>query len=111
MEKEETSNKISPFVERLKKLLPAMEREEIGKNQKKISPEENGYQKEAVFTQSDQRKMVSNSAVHPYNGLGKLISIFKDPYEFYTTGTAFLITTKHIMTAAHNLYSLHEITK
>jgi hypothetical protein len=80
MEKEETSNKISPFAELLKKLLPAIEREQIGKNQKKISPEENDYKQEAILTKSDQRKMVTNSAVHPYNGLGKLISIFKDPY-------------------------------
>ncbi len=52
--------------------------------------------------------MVSNSKVHPYNGLGKLISTYEHPIslaKFSTKGTAFLITPKHIMTAAHNLYS------
>ncbi len=40
--------------------------------------EECEYIEEAVVTTSDDRKMVRNSAVHPYNGLGKLITTFID---------------------------------
>ncbi len=44
MDKEETSkNKISPFVERLKKILPVNEREEMESNQDTICTEENDY--------------------------------------------------------------------
>ena len=54
----------------------------------------------------DQRKMVRNSAVHPYNGLGKLLVRVVDPKTKKTLrkhGTAFLIANNHIMTAAHLL--------
>jgi V8-like Glu-specific endopeptidase len=65
--------------------------------------------KEAVFTPMDQRKMVRNSSVHPYNGLGKLITVVADPLtkqKRVKSGTAFLVAKNLIMTAAHNLYQI-----
>ena len=53
--------------------------------------------------------MVRNSAVHPYNGLGKLIVEVVDPKTNRKGGgygTAFLIAKDLIMTAAHNLYPI-----
>jgi V8-like Glu-specific endopeptidase len=57
----------------------------------------------------DQRKMVRNSAVHPYNGLGKLLVRVVDrktDWKDGQYGTAFLIAKDIIMTAAHNLYRI-----
>ena len=52
--------------------------------------------------------MVPSSGIHPYNALGKILAVFNDPVtkdpSFYQSGTAFLITQKHIMTAAHTLF-------
>jgi hypothetical protein len=53
--------------------------------------------------------MVPSGGLHPYNGLGKIIAVFNDPVTkkpgSYKPGTAFLITSSHIMTAAHTLFS------
>ena len=60
-----------------------------------------------MYIRSDSRQMVINNGDHPYNGIGKIIVGFYDSslkrYS-YKNGTAFLITYKHIMTAAHTLY-------
>ncbi len=53
--------------------------------------------------------MVRNSAVHPYNGLGKLLVRVVDrktDWKDGQYGTAFLIAKDIIMTAAHNLYRI-----
>jgi V8-like Glu-specific endopeptidase len=71
--------------------------------------EEHEYIEEAVVTGSDDRKMVRNSAVHPYDGLGKLITTFidvKTKKKTWKNGTAFLIAKNLIMTAAHNLFHI-----
>jgi hypothetical protein len=57
----------------------------------------------------DRLKMVRNSAVHPYNGLGKLITVVTDPKtkrKRVKSGMAFLIAKNLIMTAAHNLFHI-----
>jgi V8-like Glu-specific endopeptidase len=76
--------------------------------------EEHEYIEEAVVTVRDDRKMVHNSAVHPYNGLGKLITTFidaKTKKKTWKNGSAFLIAKNLIMTAAHNLFDIDEKTK
>jgi hypothetical protein len=75
--------------------------------------EEDEYIEEAVVTGSDDRKMVRNSAIHPYNGLGKLITTFIDPKtnkKRWKRGSAFLIGKNLIMTAAHTLFDVDEKT-
>ncbi len=75
--------------------------------------EENEYIEEAVVTGSDDRKMICNSTIHPYNGLGKLITTFIDPKtkkKRWKNGSAFLIGKNLIMTAAHTLFDIDEIT-
>jgi V8-like Glu-specific endopeptidase len=71
--------------------------------------EEHEYIEEALVTPSDDRKMVRNSAVHPYNGLGKLLVRVVDrktDTKGQQYGTAFLIAKNLIMTAAHNLFHI-----
>lgn len=52
--------------------------------------------------------MVPSNGLHPYNALGKICAVFYDSVTkkaiAHQSGTAFLITYKHIMTAAHTLF-------
>ncbi len=54
--------------------------------------------------------MVQNNQVHPYSGIGKLMTEFQNPITKVTLivkGTAFIISKSHIMTAYHNVNNKH----
>jgi hypothetical protein len=76
---------------------PIVSEEEVRCEPEKQSLEQNKeheYIEDAVVTASDDRKMVRNSTIHPYNGLGKLITTFidvKTKKKTWKNGTAFLI--------------------